>query len=208
MRGVIQPVVVSPAPSLPITLLGGVVATVLVSAWLNLAPIVGMPLIDVSATIGGVLTTTASAAFWIGYAVFFVFASHVLAPSILAAWALLPGNELGIGGAFIKGATWGVVVWVLSGIVLGVGTWLNALRYATLPGYFALQQGIAAAFWLFAGCIAYGVTIALIGAMECGISVLDTLGWKGFYMASTGPKQLEAHRSLEPYKLEDMHPHQ
>jgi hypothetical protein len=60
------------------------------------------------------------------------------------------------------------------------------------------------ALWLFLGCIAYGLTVALIGAMECGISTLDTLGWKGYHQGATGPKLLEAHRSLEPYALKDM----
>jgi hypothetical protein len=208
MKGVIQPVVVSPAPSLPITLLGGTVATVLACAWLNLAPVFGLPFIDVPHTIGGVLTTNPTAAFWIGYGIFFIFASHVLAPSMLAAWTLLPGKGVGIGGAFIKGALWGVVVWLLSGIVLGVGTRLNVFSRDVLPDYFALHQGIGAAVWLLIGSVAYGVTIALIGAMERGVSVLDTLGWKGFYMAATGPKQLDAHRSIEPSTLNNVHSRQ
>jgi hypothetical protein len=175
--------------------LAGLVATILLSAWLFAAPAIDLPFVDIPRALGGVVTSDSRIAFAIGYALFFIGGTFVLSLLIIAVWSLMPGSGVALRGAAIKGVLWGAAVWLATGIALGIASALN--RGTALPGWFAANTGVAGVVWLFAGCIAYGLALALVIAMEHGITALDTLGWSGYYHASTGPTWLDEHRSLD-----------
>ena len=197
MKKLMRPIVLTPSPSPGVVVLGGVVATILLSAWLFVAPAIGVPFVDIPRTLGGVVSTDPRVAFAIGYGLFFIGGSVVFSLLILMVWSLMPGSEVGFGGALLKGVLWGALVWIVTGAALVVGSAANRTNGAGAAGWFAASSGIAAVGWLFGGCLAYGIALALIIAMEHGITGLDTLGWTGYYHASTGPTWLGEHRSLD-----------
>ena len=197
MKRLMRPIILTPSPSPLVVLLGGVVATILLSAWLFLAPAVGAPLIDIPHALGGVVSSRPAVAFAIGYAVFFVGGAAIFSSAILAFWSLMPGSEMGVGGALVKGVLWGIAVWLVTGIALGIAAALSRGATIAQPGWFGIHEGFASVVWLFAGCVAYGTAVAGIAAVEHGITALDTLGWTGYYHAAAGPTWLDEHRSLD-----------
>jgi hypothetical protein len=197
MKALMRPIVLTPAPSPVVVLLGGGVATILLSAWLFVAPAFGLPFVDIPHALGGVVSSQPSIAFAVGYVVFFVGGAAIFSLALLAFWSLMPGSEMGVGGAAIKGVMWGFAVWLVTGIALGIASALDRLEEIPRPGLFAMQTGFAGAVWLFAGCLAYGIALAGVAAVEHGITALDALGWTGYYHAATGPTWLGQHRSLD-----------
>ena len=207
MKKLMRPIVLTPSPSPIVVVLGGIVATIVLTSWLFAGPAFGVRLVDVPRAFGGVVTSNPRLALAVGFIVLFVGGSLVFSLSILMVWSLMPGSETGVGGAFVKGVLWGVLVWLITGAALGAAGAVNRTDRAALPGLYALNTGMGGAAWLLIGCLAYGIALTLVAAVEHGITALDTLGWPGYYHAATGPTWVGEHRSLDvPQPAEREHP--
>lgn len=177
-----EPTTLEQRPAHTITILGGLVATVLISALLYVAPAFGLPLIDLPLLVGGIFTGNAAVALWIGYVIFFVGGVFVATSLLATVWPDLPGTGLGFGVAAFKGLLWGLILWILSGLILPVLGLFNRLPPGELsaPGVFALGLGISGALALLLGHLVYGVVVAVVAAMGQGISPIQVLGWEGY----------------------------
>lgn len=175
----IRPAILAPRPSLLLLVLGGLVATLLLSALMFVAPAFGFPFLDFPRLVGGIVTDDPTVAFWLGYWIFFAVGVFVLAPLLVVVWTILPGRDVGFRGALVKGASWGLILWVPGGLLLPVVGLINQLGDQGLenPGFFALGAGLLGAVGFLLGHVAYGLTVALVGAMSQGIKPLETLGW-------------------------------
>ena len=185
----IEPAVLNPRPGLVLPLLGGWVGSLLLSAGIFLAPALGLPFIDVPHLMGGIVTASPMAAFWLGFWLNFA-AGFVVFPSMLAVvWPIVPGSGVGVLGAAIKGLAFGFGLWVLSGVLLPVAGWLNRLPPGVVqhPGFFAMHTGWLGVLAVLGGHLVYGLTVALIAAMGEGIFPMETLGWPGHRRAETPP---------------------
>lgn len=182
----IQPPVLNPRPSPVLALVGGVVATILLVALLQVAPAFGLPLVDVPGLVGAVFTADATAAFWLGHCVFFLVGVLVVPVVLSGAWPALPGADVGFGGALVKGGVAGLVAWLATGMLLPA---LEALNRVAGPGveagFFALRAGLAGPVVLLLAHLAYGVALAMTAAMGQAIHPIQTLGWQGYGVAST-----------------------
>ena len=167
-----------PRPSLVLATLGGAVGVLLLSALLFLAPALGFPFLDLPHLMGGIFTESAGAAFWLGFALFFL-GGWLIAPLLfLLLWPMLPGGaEVNLGNGLLKGVIWGVLLWVVSGLLLPVLGWINQLAGLENPGFFALGAGVLAALALLLGHLLYGAVLGLVAVMARGIAPIDTLGW-------------------------------
>ena len=186
---VIEPAVLNPRPGLVLPLLGGWVASLVLNAGIFLAPTFGFPFIDIPHLLGGIVCDSPTAAFWLGFWLNFAAGTFVF-PSLLAvAWPMVPGSGVGVIGAAIKGLAWGVALWVLAGVLLPVGGWLNRLDSGVVrnPGFFAINAGGLGVLAVLAGHLVYGLCLALIAAMGEGIFPMETLGWRGHRRAETPP---------------------
>jgi hypothetical protein len=192
-----EPLVLTPSPSPLILILGGFIGTVLLSSWLFVAPVLGLGFIDVPHAIGGIVTSNPQIAFGIGIVLFFFGGTFVVAPLILSIWSTAPGSEMRLGGALLKGLLWGIALWFVTGVALGIATAINRVDAVLLPGFFGAAAGAAAVVWLLIGCLLYGITLTAIASVEHGVTALDTVGWTGYYHAATGPTWLDEHRSLD-----------
>jgi hypothetical protein len=134
-------------------ILGGLMATLLLTVIMYLAPYAGLPNIDMAAAIGSRLVGHAavvfSAGWWMGLAIFLVVGA-VLSPVVFvyARPALL-------GTAWQRGAEWGVIVWVFAGtgvmVMMGVG--FNEAHFL---------HPVTSVFSSLAGHIVYGAVLGTI----------------------------------------------
>jgi hypothetical protein len=192
---IIRPVVLTPTPSVVQMALAGLVGTILLTALGYLAPVAGFPFIDLPHLVGGVLTAHPTAAFWLGYTIAFLMAAGVLPLVLFAAWSLLPGSKVTMGGTLLKGVVLGLGAWGLAGLLLPLLAALNQLPGVANPGLFAMNTGLMGMAGLLGPALLYGVSVALVAGMEQGISSLDSVGWDGFSHAAAGVKDLDLHRS-------------
>lgn len=177
----VQPTAMNPSPSVLLVTLAGAVATVLLSALLFLAPVLGIPFVDIPHLVGGVFSYNASAAFWLGFWLFFV-GGWIISPILFSVfWPMLPGGrEVTFTNGLIKGLVWGVILWIVSGLLLPLLGWISQLNGLANPGFFALGEGVLAALGLLLGHLAYGIALGLVSAMGHGISPLSVMGWYGY----------------------------
>src|SRR5512142_2626550 len=128
----IEPHLPIPRPPVFLAVLGGVIATILLSALEYLAPLLGFPFVDYPLLIGGIFTSDPNVALWLGYWIFFIFGA-VIWPALLAfLWPNLPGKPIGLAGPLIKGLVWGIILWLVSSILAGIFGLLNQLPGQTL----------------------------------------------------------------------------
>lgn len=188
----ISPPVLNPRPGLILSVLGGWVAMLLLSALLFLAPVLGFPFIDIPHLIGGIFCDSPTVAFWLGFWINFVVGVFIFAPALSFLWPMLPGPGVGLRGAVLRGILWGVALWVLSGILLPAFAALNRLGADVVrsPGPFAISTGVRGVVALLGGHLAYGLALALVATMGEGILPLDTIGWPGYLKAETPPGHL------------------
>lgn len=174
------PVIRKPHPSLfPLTILGGMTATVLLVALIHLAPLVGLPLVDLPGLIGGVFSANAGTALTVGYVIFLTMGMVVFPLALSLLWPAFPGHDASFGGALLKGLLWGLLLWLLSGALLPVFAFFGAPATDELhaPGLFALGTGLLGPVVLLAQQLAYGLSLAAVASMGRDVSPLDTIGW-------------------------------
>lgn len=173
-----EPVIHKPHPSLfPLTILGGMVATVLLMALTHLGPVWDLPLIDMPLLVGGVFSADPDTAFRTGHAVFILAGIFVFALSLSIVWAQLPGDDTRFPGATLKGLVWGLFLWVLSGLVLPLLGGLNQLPLTENPGLFALEHGVLGPIWLLVLQLSYGLVLTTVAGLGHGLQPIDTIGW-------------------------------
>ena len=197
-----RPPTLNARPGMLLCVLGGLVATILLNALMFLAPALGFPFLDIPHLMGGVLTRSPDAAFWLGFWINFLPGVVVFAPAFDFAWEFLPGPSLGLRGALLKGVLWGLVLWVLSGLMLLLVGALNRLDPGVVqhPGPFAFRAGLLGALGLLGGHLAYGVALALVAATGQGVFPTDTMGWSGYMKGETPPgRLLSGNRALPEY---------
>jgi hypothetical protein len=187
--GVIRPSALNPRPGLVLPLLGGWVGTLILSAGIFLAPVFGLPFIDVPHLVGGIFCDSPTAAFWLGFWLNFIAGAFVFPSLFAVVWPMMPGSGVGILGATVKGLGFGVALWVLSGVLLPVAGWLNRLPPDVVqrPGFFAIHTGWTGVLAALGGHLVYGLSVGLIAAMGEGIFPVETLGWPGHRRAETPP---------------------
>lgn len=188
----IRPSILTPRPSLLLTLLGGLVATLLLSGLLNVAPAFGFPDLAIPQLVGGLFTADPQAAFWIGFTLFFLTGALVFPLLLFLLWTFLPGRPVGFRGAALKGLLWGALLWAVSGLLLPALAALNRIEGLEDPGFFALGAGLLGALGSLLGHLAYGLALALMAAMTQGISPMGTVGWEGYERADLRDSALEA----------------
>jgi hypothetical protein len=169
-------------PPVLLTTLGGAVGVLLFTAVLHLAPLTGSAMIDYPGLIGGVFVPQPGAAFWLGFGMIFLVGWLLLPLVIAMTWGKLPGDNLRFTGALQKGLLWGAGLWVAAGLLLPVLGVLTRPEGVANPGFFGVSAGAGAAVFFLVGHLAYGVVVAVIGAMARGISDIETLGVEGYRM--------------------------
>lgn len=167
-------------PSLLLVGPAGLVATVLATALLQLAPAAGLPLVDIPTAVGALWSSDAATAFRTGYIVFFLGGAVLFPVALKGAWKLLPGPRATLVGALVKGLVLALAAWVLSGLLLGVlGAAGRPVAGFTAPGWFAAGLGGAGAVLLLAGHLVYGAALGVVAGMGLGLSPVNALGWVG-----------------------------
>jgi hypothetical protein len=191
----VKPVTLNPHPSVELTLLGGVVASLLLSALLYIAPALGFPFINAPHLIGGIFTTNMNIAHWLGFWIYFLLGVFLFAPLLRQLWSKIPGDTVSMGGALLKGIVWGLLLWIMASLLLPLLSILNRLPDGVIesPGFFALNLGMDAAIVLMVVHLLYAVALALVANMGRDISPFDTIGWPGYEYA-------ESYRKRQAYR--------
>jgi hypothetical protein len=182
------PVLYKPHPSLfPVALLGGVTATVLLTALIRLLASLGLTVVDLPTLLGGVFSTDASTVFRAGHAVFVITGVFVLPLGLAALWPFTPGDRFTFRGALVKGALWGTLLFAFAGLLLPLLGVLGSQPGVGFfePGPFALGLGVAGPLQLLAGTQLYALTSALVAAMPTGLQPMDAVGW-GWWSHGSG----------------------
>lgn len=185
-----KPRVLTPKPSVLLSLLGGMTATLLASALLHLAPAVGLPFVDLPRLIGGVFTSDPETASGLGFFLFFLVGVLVFSPLIVPYWSALPGRGVGFAGALVKGALWGLILWAVMGLLLPLLGLLGRVEGLQNPGLLGFGLGLLGGLGLLVAFVAFGITLATVTAMGQGISPLNTIGWVGYAHAETAQTDL------------------
>ncbi len=134
-------------------IIAGFVATLILTALMYLAPMMGLPRIDMAASLGIPVSGREAAMFspaWFGgLAIFFVFGS------IISPWIFVYLFPALIGKPWLRGLEWGVLVWFFGGVgimtLLGLG--FNESHFA---------HPFSSFFSSLAGHLLYGVLLGLI----------------------------------------------
>jgi hypothetical protein len=137
-----QPEVLVPKPSYLISFFGGVVGMIVFFSVIFTAPAFTLPLIDLPRLLGGIFTSNLDVALWLGFWIFFLAGVFFFAPFLVYIWAKLPGKRIGYSGAFLKGFIWGLILWVVSGLLLPLIGLLTRAAGIDNPGFFALNAGL------------------------------------------------------------------
>jgi hypothetical protein len=140
-------------------ILGGLIASLLLTVLMFLAPFAGLPNIDMAAAIGSRLMShpavVFSLAWWMGLAIFLVMGS--IASPIVFVYA----RPALMGTAWQRGVEWGVIVWVFAGtgvmVMMGVG--FNEAHFL---------HPVSSVFSSLAGHIIYGAVLGVASAPRSG----------------------------------------
>lgn len=184
-----QPLLYKPHPSLfPVMLLGGFTGTVLLTAALRLtSSIRGGDVVDLPQLMGGVFSAERTTAFTAGHVLFLVTGVLVLPLLLALLWPFAPGDRFTFRGALVRGAIFGLALFLLAGMlvpalgVLGQSPDVSFLD----PGPFGTGLGVAGPLQLLLGTQLYAVTAALVAAMPQGLQPMDAVGW-GWWSHSSG----------------------
>jgi uncharacterized BrkB/YihY/UPF0761 family membrane protein len=147
-------------------ILGGFVASLVMTMLMYGAPMMGMPKMDIAtmlgSMLGGGMPATGSGSWWLGMMIHFVNGT-IIFPLIFAyaLYAVLPGAP------WLKGATWGAILWLIA-------------QAAVMPmmgmGFFsaASPQPAMAVIGSLVGHLIYGVILGTIGGRERGPVAAET----------------------------------
>lgn len=173
-----EPKTLNATPSGGLCMLGAAFGAILASALIHLAPLLGLPLVDVPLLIGALFSADPDIAFFVGH-LLHLLGAVAAAPLAVFLWHALPGKPRSFGGAALKGLCFGGGLFVVAGLVVPLVESLAGEGAAGLPalGPFALSQGLGGAVVLLVASLAYGLVVALIGAAGRSLSMIDTLGW-------------------------------
>ncbi|MBW3639918.1 MAG: hypothetical protein KY451_08730 [Actinobacteria bacterium] len=183
-----EPLLYKPHPALfPVMLLGGLTGTVLLTAAIRLASSRGVAVVDLPQLLGGVFAEDAQTAFTAGHTLFLIAGVLVLPLMLAALWPFAPGDRFTYGGALIRGAIFGLVLFALAGVLLPLLGGLSRLPGvdALDPGLFGVGMGIAGVLQLLLATQVYAVTMALVAQMPRGLQPMDMVGW-GWWSHSSG----------------------
>src|SRR4051812_28568239 len=86
----IRPTVINARPGIIIPIIGGFAGTLLLTAGMYLAPIIGLPFIDVPHIMGGIFTSNATAALWIGFWLHFLNGALIFPILFGLFWPIIP----------------------------------------------------------------------------------------------------------------------
>lgn len=186
---VIRPTVINARPGIIIPMIGGFAGTVLLTAGMYLAPIFGLPFIDVPHVMGGIFTSSPTVAIGIGFCLHFLNGAVIFPILFGLFWPALPGPMTGIVSDCIKGLSWAVALWIASGLAMPVAEALNRLPPGVFEpaGVFGFGKGAPGAFALLAGHLLYGLALGLTCYMAADIFPMETLGWRGYVKAELPP---------------------
>lgn len=197
-----RPTALHPRPGILLPLLGGFVATLMLTALLELAPAMGIAAPDIPHLVGGIFTDSPNVAFWLGMLIHLVNGAFIFPLAFAFVWTLIPGPPRGIGAGIFKGIAWGLLLWAASGVALPLLAAINLLPPSVVsdPGFFALKFGLLSAGGLVGGHIVYGLALGLLTGVGHGVRPLDTLGWSSYVNAEAPPNNLiEAAEGLPIY---------
>ncbi len=183
-----SPLLYKPHPSLfPLMLLGGFTGTVLLTALLLLAAALDVTIVDLPRLLGAVFSSDPSTIFGSGHAVFLIIGVFFLPLPLALLWPLTPGDRFTFRGALVKGALWGLVLSLFSGILLPLLGLLSKVADFGFwdPGPLALGLGLSGPLQLLVGTQLYSLTSALVAAMARGLQPLDAVGW-GWWSHGSG----------------------
>ncbi|MDP9068457.1 MAG: hypothetical protein M3N53_08990 [Actinomycetota bacterium] len=183
-----SPLLYKPHPALfPLALLGGFTGTVLLTASLHFAAAVGVTVLDLPRLLGAVGSNDPDTIFGVGYAMFVVIGVFILPLALALLWPITPGDRFTFRGAATKGALWGLVLFVLGGILLPVLDVLNGSSAPRVlePGPFGGALGMSGPLQLFVGTQIYSLTTAVVAGMARGLQPLDAVGW-GWWSHGSG----------------------
>ncbi len=183
-----SPLLYKPHPSLfPVMLLGGLTGTVLLTAGIRLASSLEVAVVDLPNLLGGVFSGDEQRAFTAGHAVFLAAGVLVLPLFLAALWPFAPGDRFTFRGALIRGALFGLALFVLAGILLPLLGVLSSLPDVGVldPGPFAVGLGLSGVAQLLLGTQVYALTAALVAAMPRGLQPMDAVGW-GWWSHGSG----------------------
>jgi hypothetical protein len=169
-----------PKPSVLMGIIAGAAASIFMTAILYCVPLFGWRTVDYPQLLGGILTDDRAVAFWGGYALFIFLGIFVFPALLHQLWVRMPGHNVAYSGALLKGLVFGFLVWVLSGLLFPLFSYLNQISHSdlVLPGFFAVDVGWTAFGIVLIAHIGYGLALALLMAMPQGIiHPLDLLGW-------------------------------
>jgi hypothetical protein len=168
----------NPRPAyFPMVPLGAAVATLLEVSIFHIAPLVGLPVVDVPLMVGNWFTADFGAALWVGYILFFLVDILIAPLPVLIWWPTFPSPPETFRGAALRGLIWGVI-------------------YGIIQFPFGFRFGVGGAVVVLVAAILWGIAFSLIAMMARGISPIDTLGWAGYDMAMG---QHDIGRSLETH---------
>jgi len=185
----IRPTVINARPGIIIPVIGGFAGTILLTAGMYLAPIVGFPFFDVPHVMGGIFTSNPTVALGIGFCLHFLNGAVIFPILFGLFWPIIPGPMTGLVGDCVKGLCWALLLWLASGLMLPIAQALNRLPPGTFepPGFFGLGFGARGVFALLAGHVLYGIPLGLTCYMAADIFPLETLGWRGYAKAELPP---------------------
>lgn len=163
-----SPLLYKPHPALfPLTLLGGLTGTVLLTASLQLAAAVGLTVLDLPRLLGAIGSGDHDTIFGVGYAMFVVIGVFILPLPLALLWPITPGDRFTFRGAATKGVLWGLVLFVSGGILLPVLDLLNGTSPPGVPepGPFGGALGLSGPLQLLVGTQIYSLTAAVVAGM-------------------------------------------
>ena len=139
--------------------LAGFVATAILTILMFLAPVVGLPRIDLASALGKPLAggrayaTLLSGSWWMGLGIFFLFGS------VISPYIFVHAYHGLLGSAWMRGVEWALFIWVFGGVavmtMMGLG--MNEAHFSHPFGTFATS---------LAGHLVYG---ALLGGIAGGV---------------------------------------
>ena len=152
--------------------LAGFVATVAMTALMYMAPIMGMPKMDIATMLGTMFLSSLGAAFWFGMMIHLVM-GIVLFP-VIYRLALQRGDRSGTAA----GALFGLVLWAIANFMVMpmIGVIHPAVKGGMMPapGFLMLHLGVMAPVGSLIGHLVYGALLGKLAGPKAAPLELQT----------------------------------